>query len=204
METLIIGIIIISLLHAIIPSHWLPVLTLSKTQKWSDKETLKITFLLGLAHVISTVILGAIISLLSFQLDKFFEHVFNIVAPVSLIILGIIFIHRHHKHQHFHIDQNQIKQKTKKQIIISLMLVMFFSPCLEVEGYFLLGGKHGLAMVLLLSSIYIVFSIIGMVLWMKIALAGTGKLNWHKIEHNAGLITGIVLIITGILSFFIN
>jgi hypothetical protein len=41
-------------------------------------------------------------------------------------------------------------------------------------------------------------------LWIHFAYKGLVKLNWHKWEHNAGLISGGVLIVTGILSFFIS
>jgi hypothetical protein len=51
---------------------------------------------------------------------------------------------------------------------------------------------------------YSVISIAGMLIWVRIVYTGMLKLNWHKWEHNAGIITGLILICTGIISFFIS
>ena len=61
MITLITGSLILSVLHALIPNHWLPVLGISKKENWSLRQTTSITFISGLAHALSTVFIGVII-----------------------------------------------------------------------------------------------------------------------------------------------
>jgi hypothetical protein len=41
MYSIIIGSLIISLLHAVIPNHWLPVIAIGKKEKWTLDEVLK-------------------------------------------------------------------------------------------------------------------------------------------------------------------
>ena len=48
----------LSLLHGLIPSHWLPLLALSKKQQWNMSKTLVYTGLAGLAHAASTIAIG--------------------------------------------------------------------------------------------------------------------------------------------------
>ena len=43
-----------------------------------------------------------------------------------------------------------------------------------------------------------------MLIWVGIALRGLQKLDWHAWEHNAGLITGIVLIVSGLLFVWLD
>ena len=86
---------------------------------------------------------------------------------------------------------------------MALVIAMFLSPCLEIEAYFLLAGTKGWWAVLTIAVLYLVISVTGMVLWVRLAYRGILKLNWHTLEHNAGIITGCTLIVTGILSFFI-
>jgi hypothetical protein len=43
-----------------------------------------------------------------------------------------------------------------------------------------------------------------MVTLVRFAYKGILKLNWHTLEHNAGIITGATLVATGILAFFIH
>jgi hypothetical protein len=79
---------------------------------------------------------------------------------------------------------------------------MFFSPCFEIEAYFLMAGAQGWYMIALLAIVYTVITIAGMLVWVRIVYKGLLKLNWHAWEHNAGIITGVTLILTGIISFF--
>ncbi len=58
------GSLIISLLHAVIPNHWLPVLAIGKKEGWSLAETSRITFIAGAAHVISTVLIGLLLGMM--------------------------------------------------------------------------------------------------------------------------------------------
>jgi nickel/cobalt exporter len=79
LKVIIFGTFMISILHAIIPSHWLPILSISKSRKWTKRETLRVTFLAGLAHVCSTIVLGLFISYFGAQLKLFLEDFLKIV-----------------------------------------------------------------------------------------------------------------------------
>ena len=204
MTSVLIGSILISLLHAIIPNHWLPVLAIGRKEQWDLKETEKITLISGLAHVASTVLIGIIIGVIGVELSESFENFTHIIAPAMLVLIGFYFIRQHYTHHHFHVDNVRTVGRPKRKIIAALVLAMFLSPCLEIEAYFLIAGTQGWWMLLLIASIYTVVTITGMLLWIRIAYKGMLKLNWHKWEHNAGLISGIVLVVTGVLSFFIS
>lgn len=204
MFSIIAGSIILSLLHATIPNHWLPVIAIGKKEKWSVQEVTQITFISAIAHGLSTVIIGIILALIGAQIANNIEYFSKFVAPVILILLGVIFIYRHHNHQHFHMDENIKKKHSKKKIIVALVLAMFLSPCMEIEAYFLLAGAQAKWLIWFIAALYLIITTIGMVLLVRLAYLGILKLNWHSLEHNAGIITGITLVATGILAFFIH
>lgn len=204
MTSIIIGSLLISLLHAVIPNHWLPVLAIGKKEGWSLGETTRITFIAGLAHVISTILIGILLGLIGEELTKHIDQFTHIIAPAILILIGFYFIRQHYKHHHFHVDKEVLEKKTKRSIITALVIAMFLSPCMEIEAYFLLAGSKGWYFMTAIAALYSIITIAGMLIWVRIVYKGLLKLNWHKWEHNAGIITGIVLIITGIISFFIK
>lgn len=204
MASIIIGSLLISLLHAVIPNHWLPVLAIGKKEGWTLGETTRITFIAGMAHVVSTVIIGLLLGLISGELSNNIDHFSHIVAPAILILIGLYFVKQHYSHHHFHLEGKQLQKKTKSSIILALVTAMFLSPCMEIEAYFLLAGERGWPMMAAVAIMYSVITITGMLLWIRIVYKGMIKLNWHKWEHNAGIITGVVLIATGIISFFIS
>ena len=203
MISILVGSFLISLLHAIIPSHWLPVLAIGRKENWDLAETEKVTFVAGLAHVLSTVIIGVFLGIIGVELSNTMGGFTRIIAPSIIILIGFFFIRQHYVHHHFHLENQKTTGKSKRKIIAALILAMFLSPCLEIEAYFLLAGGHGWWMVATISILYSVVSISGMMLWIRFAYKGLLKLNWHTWEHNAGLISGAVLIITGLLSYFI-
>ena len=204
MFSIIAGSIILSLLHATIPNHWLPVIAIGKKEKWSVNEVTRVTFIAAIAHGLSTVIIGIILAFIGAQIADNIEYFSHFFAPVILILLGIVFIYRHHNHHHFHLDENLKKKYSKKKIIIALVLAMFLSPCMEIEAYFLLAGGQAKWLIWFIASLYLVITTAGMVLLVRFAYMGILKLNWHSLEHNAGIITGVTLVATGILAFFIH
>jgi nickel/cobalt exporter len=204
MYSIIIGSLLLSLLHAVIPNHWLPILAIGKKDNWSLQEVTKVTFMSGLAHALSTIAIGIILGLLGLQLSAKIEYFTHFVAPLILILLGAFFIYQHHRHKHFHLHQTPKPTLPKKKIILALVVAMFLSPCMEIEAYFLLAGAHGLWAVAVIAALYLLLSVAGMVLWVRLAYKGILKLNWHTLEHNAGIITGWTLVITGIITFFIS
>lgn len=204
MYSIFIGSLLISLLHAVIPNHWLPVLAIGKKEGWSLAETTRITFIAGMAHVISTVIIGLLLGLIGGELTQHIEDFTRIIGPSILILIGLYFVRQHYTHHHFHLQKEQIEKKRKKSsIILALIIAMFLSPCMEIEAYFLLAGSKGWYMLAAIAVMYSVITIAGMLIWIRIVYKGLLKLNWHKWEHNAGIITGLVLIATGLISFFI-
>jgi putative Mn2+ efflux pump MntP len=203
MVTLITGSLILSVLHALIPNHWLPVLAISRKENWTLSQTTSVTFISGLSHALSTVLIGIIIGMLGVTLAEHIESFTHLVAPLILISLGIFYIYQHHRHKHFHLHSHP-KPSSRNKIVLGLVVAMFFSPCFEIEAYFLMAGAHGWKQVALLAVLYTIVTVTGMVVWIRLAFKGLFRLNWHALEHNAGIITGITLILTGIASFFVH
>jgi putative Mn2+ efflux pump MntP len=203
MVTLVLGSLVLSVLHALIPNHWLPVLAISKKEHWTLSETTSVTIISGLAHALSTVLLGVGIALLGVTLADHINHFSHFVAPLILVALGVFYIYQHHRHKHFHLHPQQ-RQLSKSKAILGLVVAMFFSPCFEIEAYFLMAGAHGWHQVIIPAILYTVVTVSGMALWVRLTYRGLLKLNWHALEHNAGIITGITLVLTGLASFFIH
>jgi len=203
MITLVVGSLVLSVLHALIPNHWLPILAIGRKENWSVSETTRVTLLAGLAHAASTVLIGMLLAWLGSGLAVYLENVLQFVGPVLLVGLGIFFIYQHSRHHHFHLHGHP-EQAAHSRIVLSLASAMFFSPCFEIEPYFLLAGTEGMWFAAFIALLYTVVTVSGMVVWVRLTYTTLIKLNWHALEHNAGIITGVTLIATGVLSYFIR
>lgn len=190
--------ILISLLHGLIPSHWLPLVAIGKNLHWSRRQLMRITLYAAVAHALSTVIIGVIVAFLGNYLSEKLEWFTHIVPAAILCILGIWFIYRHYTHHHFHLHAHH---DSNKNIMWPLLLAMFLSPCLEIEGYFFTLGTAGVQWVVVLSLSYFFLTVGSMYFWVFVAFKGAARIHAHKWEHNAGIITGVVLLISGALFF---
>ena len=54
---LFVSVLAISILHAILPNHWLPVVAISRQLGWDGRKTAGVTMLAALAHSLSTVLI---------------------------------------------------------------------------------------------------------------------------------------------------
>ncbi|NBB22697.1 hypothetical protein GVN20_25300 [Runella sp. CRIBMP] len=206
MNEILFGALILSILHALIPSHWLPFVTIGKTEHWSESRTLAVTGLAGLAHTVSTSILGLIIGYAGYELSESYHELAESVIPAVLLMLGLWYLMQHirHSHAHEHIDPAAINGKSFKTLLLSLCVGMFLSPCMEINAYFLSAGALGWQALGLVALIYNVVTLAGMILMVWVASRGLRLVNAHWFEHNENLITGLTLIGLAILNFFIE
>ena len=199
------GSLLLSIIHSSIPNHWLPLVAISKSENWSRRETMTATAIAGFSHTASTILIGMLIGLLGFKLSENYETIVRIIAPVVLIALGSIYIFTgmKHPHSHFH-DSDRITDKSSRMAIIaSLSFGMFFSPCIEIEAYYFSAGLIGWGGILIVSAVYLIVTVLGMLFLVDLGLKGINKLNWHFLEQNERRITGTVLILMGFLAFFV-
>jgi nickel/cobalt transporter (NicO) family protein len=202
-QTILISGIVISLTHALLPNHWLPILAIGRKERWTFSQTMFVTAIAGAAHTISTLLLGWGLSLGSGWLSRHFESFLQLVMPMLLLGMGAFFIWQHYHHRHFHVQVNPSGHSLTRTALL-LATAMFFSPCLEVETLFAAAGALGNRATAILSAVYALTTLCGMILWVAFAWSSVSYINWHRIEHNAGLLAGGVLIATAILSFFVR
>lgn len=205
MFSVIAGTVLLALVHALIPNHWLPLVAVARAEQWKQKEVTTITFLAALAHVTGTVILGLILGIIGKELKENYGAAIDVSSSVLLIVFGLIYFTVNLPHHH-HSEQKDVAayKRSKRKWILVFITMMFLSPCLEVESLFLSAGVYGMGIVALMSAIYAIVSICGIMLLVHLGFKGVNLLPAHFIEHNEKRISGIVLIIVGIVSFFLH
>ncbi len=198
------GSILLSLVHATIPNHWLPVVAIGKAENWSQRETLVVAGISGFAHTLSTVLAGITIGIIGIRLSSNYAIISERIAPLLLITLGVIYLVidrlKHHRHTH----GIKVKNRSKWAIIASLALAMFLSPCLEIEAYYFQAASAGWAGILMVSAVYVIITLAGMLLLVFLANKGVRAIQSHFLDHHEKLLSGIVLILLGVFALFVH
>lgn len=209
---------IISVLHGFIPGHWLPFLALAKKLEWSKSTTLRYTGLAAIAHAMGTVLVGLIIAhftMMGLHTNQIKSNngdisgisLFNTGIPFEtfgaliMILLGFYFLYRHHTHHHFHFPK-KVNESESRWALGTILLALFLSPCMEIEWYFATLAPLGWPVIWLLVLVYAITTWLSMMGGVWIGFKGLERWNSHRLEHSTGLITGVVMIISGLVLMF--
>ena len=210
MYQIFIGSIILSTIHALIPNHWLPLIAIGKTEKWTQNQTLLATIITGFAHTLSTIMIGIIVGLIGYRLSSSYSVISETIAPSILIGLGVIYVildFRRHNHHH---DINDVvtdmghKKSRWVAILTSLSIAMFLTPCIEIEAYYFQAGSIGWIGIFIVSAVYLITTVVIMLFLVYWGMKGANTFKSEFLEHHEKGITGIVLIALGLLALLVK
>ena len=211
MYQIFLGSLILSTIHALIPNHWLPLIAVGKTEKWSQKQTLWATVITGVAHTLSTIIIGIVVGLVGYKLATKYAVISETIAPAILIGLGLIYIlrdFRNNHHQSHNMKPLVIEQDHKRSrwvaILTSLSIAMFLTPCIEIEAYYFQAGTIGWTGIFIVSAVYLLITVVIMLLLVFLGMKGVKTFKSHFLERHEKAVTGAVLVVLGILAVILK
>jgi nickel/cobalt transporter (NicO) family protein len=221
----------IGFIHTILgPDHYLPFIVLSQARNWSLKKTMLITFLCGIGHVLSSVILGLVGIAVGISVTKLVavESFRGNIAAWLFIAFGLVYMiisirslikKRKHSHSHFHIDgenheheHNHHKEHTHihqgdiaKTTPWILFLIFVFGPCEPLIPILMYPAAQsnisGSIIVSLLFSVVTIGTMMSIVLAFKM---GLNKVNLKPLEKYSHLIAGAMIFFSGLAIQFLG
>lgn len=195
------GSLLLSAVHACIPNHWIPLVAIGRTERWDRSETLLFTAIVGLAHAGSTILIGVLVGLLGYELSARHSAITSIAAPSLLIALGIAYLvwdlAARRRHGHRFEQAGPRDGISRLALVASLSAAMFFSPCIELEAYYFSAGSLGLPGIILVSSVYLLVTILGMLILVDLGLKGAKRIRSQFLEHHDKRVTGLLLLALG-------
>jgi nickel/cobalt transporter (NicO) family protein len=95
--------------HAILPDHWVPLAVLGRTRRYPLSRIARLSGLAGVAHVLVSIVLGAVIIAIGLQFRSTIQHAQDTIIGCILIATGVGFAilelgghGHHHDHDHTH------------------------------------------------------------------------------------------------------
>jgi hypothetical protein len=216
--SLLAGAFVASLLHAAIPTHWLPFVLMGRARRWGLARVLQVTALGGCCHILVTCLLGAGLVYLSEQAGWDPEHgegYAEKLAPLLLLGVSLVYVVLHiasrgRHHHHFPIAASDDRPHTAGEhvhehghrlaegaTIGTLIAVMTLSPCEAAIPIFLPAAAYGWWGVGLLAAVLLVVTVLGMTALAGLGHRGIELVKSEFIEHNERLLLGVILAILG-------
>ncbi len=103
--------------HAILPDHWLPLAVLGRTRRYPAARVARLSGLAGVAHVLVSIVLGAVIVVIGLQFRSLVRGDEGLIVGVILLGTAVGFViaeltgyGHHHDHTHDHDDDTHDHQ----------------------------------------------------------------------------------------------
>ncbi len=211
-------------IHTVLgPDHYLPFIVLSKVKGWSSKKTAFITFLCGLGHVLSSIILGFIGIFLGIALFKL-ESIESFRGEISswlLIIFGFTYfvwglrrairgkthshIHFHedgesHSHEHEHFGEHtHIHEGESDNLTPWVLFIIFvFGPCEPLIPLVMYpSAKGNFLEVGIVAGVFGLATIGTMLTIVLTAFYGLSKIPFRRLENYSHAIAGLTIFLCG-------
>jgi nickel/cobalt transporter (NicO) family protein len=201
--------------HAILPDHWVPLAVLGRTRRYPLSRVARLSGLAGVAHVLVSIILGAVIVAVGLQFRSTVEHAQDTIIGCILIATGVGFLlleltghghhhdHEHHDHHHEHHDHEHGHGHAHGRLGgLAAVMVPFgaaASPDLTILPVFLAATTAGVATAV--GSVVIFAAVtIGTIMGLTLAAARGGyQIRGEWLERWGNLFTAGVLAAIGVL-----
>jgi nickel/cobalt exporter len=193
-SAIVVGVVSVSVIHSLVPHHWLPFVVVGRRQGWNSNKVLTLLGVGALVHMLSTIAIGLLVGYLGHQIDQRFETFHGIVPGLILIAFGGGYLISSVTHKHHEVSERVAAS--------SLIILLGLSPCVVVAPFFLILGPLGWVTVVKVCIAMSVLSVAGMTLCGWIALKGLNVFKLEWLEENETRVMGVLLMLLG-MSFII-
>lgn len=217
----------IGFFHTLVgPDHYLPFVVMSKARNWNLPKTMLITFLCGIGHVLSSVILGVIGIAFGVAIMKLeaVEGVRGNLAAWALIGFGMAYFiwglrqairnkpHKHthlhnaqdkHEHEHTHVgkhshvhDQNVRKGNITPWILFTIFVLGPCEPLIPLLMY--PAAKFSMSGMIIVAVVFSLVTISTMMSIVVLASTGVKFLPLGKLERYSHALAGATICLSGL------
>ena len=198
---------LIGLGHTLLgPDHYLPFIVMSKARGWSLPKTMWITLFCGIGHVMGSIALGLLGSVLGLALGKLelFEAWRGNLAAQALIIFGFTYcawgIHRALKNKS-HSHRHGLKTGTITPWVLFAIFVL--GPCEPLIPLIMYpAAEHSVSGMLMVSIIFAFTTLATMLSVVWISTWGIRAIPLGKIERFSHAFAGATVCASGLLIQF--
>jgi len=221
----------VGFIHTLIgPDHYVPFIVMGEARQWTIRKTMLITFICGVGHVLSSVVLGLIGIAAGISLSKleFFESFRGNIAAWLLVAFGLVYMlislrllyrkkkhahaHHHtdgtdHEHEHNHFSgHSHIHAEDKKNMTPWILFLIFIlGPCEPLIPIVMYpAAENNMSGVILVS---LLFSVVTITTMMSIVLAfklGFSRINLRPLERYVNVIAGAIIMVSGLAIQFLG
>ncbi|MEK6706340.1 MAG: hypothetical protein AABZ06_11180 [Bdellovibrionota bacterium] len=195
----------VGFIHSLAPGHWLPVMLMTKSRKWSVRAAAVGALVAASGHIVISNLIG----LLSLFIESSFfsegaDHELERYASILMIVFGLVYgviAYRRHAGCRGHTHHGPVFTGNVAPYLF--LFSLGFSPCLAVLPVFAAAALKGVVatvMAMVCFSLGVLAALLGATILTAVGLI---KLDHPVLEHYGDVITGLAVALLGVVMFFV-
>lgn len=214
--------------HAILPDHWVPLAVVGRTRRYPLTRVARLSGLAGVAHVLVSLLIGAIIVAIGLQFRSVVLHAEDAIVGGLLIATGVVFAvfefagrgHRHpyssaahhhrlspesrheavrSRHRGLPEPRSAVSHGVRATAAVAVPFGAAASPDLTILPVFLAAAAVGAGAAVGSLVSFALATVTTFVVLTVAATAGGYQLRTRWLDRSSGAITAIVLVVIGAL-----
>jgi hypothetical protein len=194
---------ITAFLHAALPTHWLPFVLVGRGQRWTLPKVLTAVVTAGLAHIVTTAIVGALIVAAGLAMDQWVSGLLPNLSAGLLFLFGVFYLGRALLRPAVMAGGPSLALSeptvSHAAAFWGLVAMMAISPGEVLLPIYLSQATQGLLVLTALTLAFAAGTVLGMTLFTVLARAGWSVLRLERWARYEGVILGLALILIGLL-----
>lgn len=190
-------------LHAALPTHWLPFVLVGRAQRWGTGRTLSAVVAAGLAHIVTTAVVGGLIVAAGLALDQWISGLLPHLSAVLLFLFGTFYLARAMLKRPVTAGGPALDSPepavSNRAAFLGLVMLMALSPGEVLLPIYLSSASEGIAALSLLTIVFALGTVAGMAVFTSLASAGASILRLERWARYEGAVLGLALIILGLI-----
>ena len=190
-------------LHAALPTHWLPFVLVGRAQRWGTGRTLCAVVVAGLAHIVTTAVVGGLIVAAGLALDQWISGLLPHLSAVLLFLFGAFYLARAMLKRPVTAGGPSLDSPepavSNRAAFLGLVMLMALSPGEVLLPIYLSSASEGIAALSLLTVVFALGTVAGMAVFTSLASAGASILRLERWARYEGAVLGLALITLGLI-----
>ncbi|MBN1586833.1 MAG: permease [Candidatus Omnitrophica bacterium] len=191
----------IGLVHALLPTHWLPFVLMGRGQQWSLRQTVGVALLASIGHVAVTTAIGFLAAWVGIGLFHHFHEWSEMAYGLLLLLFGITYTafnigHLGHRHL---AETGGVPDHVA---VISVILMLSLSPCMALLPIFFAASPMGWGPLVFLAGVNALATVGGMILVTGLVYAGVMKIQLPWLQKYERRLVGGLIALLGLVVMF--
>ena len=189
----------VALVHAAIPTHWLPFVLVGRAQGWRLQRVLAAAAVAAVGHILTTSIVGVLILMAGRFVEQWIQGVLHYAAAALLLGFGLFYIARAFQRRvavagladPALVAPPRVDDRAAWWGVVGALAL---SPGEVLLSFYLTGDTHGWPGLILLSTAFLVGTFAGMVALITLTWAGMAHFRMDRLARYESAFLGAVLV----------